>query len=369
LPKACQFPKREISVSINWKSVLETLHNQSDLSSDQTHWALAEILEGKASTAEMKDFLLTLRKKGESAPEIFAMVEQMYRYSAPITITDRAVDTVGTGGDGADTINISTTAAIVTAAAGARVVKHGNRAATSKAGSADVLEALGLAINLDGLSVAECVRRIGIGFCFAPKYHPAMRFAAAVRREIALPTVFNILGPLANPANPKAIAIGVANEEMMPIMAKVLAAKGCEGFVFRGDDGLDEISVSTTSTVIQIFDGKLSYEKFDPRNIGIEYSPVADLVGGDPQFNADVTRRILKGEQGAPRDAVALNAAAAIAAFKGDFSLSVEQQLANGWVKANAAIDSGAANNLLAVWSNLTQELARSESERMAQSN
>jgi anthranilate phosphoribosyltransferase len=190
-----------------------------------------------------------------------------------------------------------------------------------------------------------------------------MRFAAPARKELGVPTVFNILGPLSNPAKSKVVAIGVANERMLPIMAKVLADRGCEGFLFRGDDGLDEISISTTTTVIQIHDGKMRTETFDPRNIGINFSPITEIVGGDPKFNADVVHSIFDGEQSPRRDAVLLNAAASVAAFKADFSLSVEQQFANGLVRAAQAIDSGAAKKLLKSWIELSQKLAASPTE------
>ncbi|MEI6648259.1 MAG: anthranilate phosphoribosyltransferase [Actinomycetes bacterium] len=350
------------SAPLNWAGVIAQLRAKEVLSNEQTSWAMENILSGSADIEEIKNFLLAYKEKGETPDEISAMVAQMFKFAAPITIPDRALDIVGTGGDGANTINISTTACIVTTAAGARVVKHGNRAATSLAGSADLLEALGIDITLDGVQVAECIRRIGIGFCFAPKFHPAMRFAAPARKELKVPTIFNILGPLSNPAQPKAVAIGVASERMLPIMAKVLADRGCEGFLFRGDDGLDEISISTTTTVIQINDGQMRWESFDPRNIGIELSPISEIVGGDPAFNAAVTRSIFDGEIGPRRDAVLLNAAASIAAFKADFSLSVEQQFANGWVRANQAVDSGAAKRLLQNWIELSQELATTPS-------
>ena len=337
---------------LSWSLIDATLGQKSDLSVEQAQWAMNQILTGQAQAAEIKSFLVALKAKGESAQEVSALVEQMYAFAAPIDIGERCVDTVGTGGDGAHTINISTTAAIITTAAGARVIKHGNRAASSRSGAADLLQALGVEINLNGAEVAESVRRIGLGFAFAPIFHPAMRFAGPARKELGVATVFNILGPLANPARPKAVAIGVADERMLPIMAQVLADRGCEGFLFRGHDGLDELSLSGPSTIIQIQDGQMHTEIFDPSNIG-----------GDAEFNANVTNRIFDGEQGAPRDAVLLNAAAAIAAFKGDFTLGIEQQLANGWVKATAAVDSGAAKNVLNSWRTLTHELFANRSQ------
>ena len=342
---------------MNWELILKSLSDKSDLTIDQVTWAMSQILEGKASNNEIKDFLLGLKTKGESAAEVEALVAQMYSYSAPINISERSVDTVGTGGDGANTINISTAAAIVTNAAGARVVKHGNRAATSKSGSADLLEALGIKIDLTGAEVELTVHKIGIGFCFAPIFHSSMKHAAAARKELGVPTVFNILGPLANPAKPKACAIGVARAELLPLMAQVLLDQGKEGFVFRGDDGLDEVSLSTTTQVIQISDGELTQSVFNPADLGIAFAPITALAGGDAAYNAEMTMKIFSGAKGAMRDAVALNAAFAIAAFKADFNLPLQTQIANGFVLANKAIDSGAALAIVKKWAQLTNEI------------
>lgn len=344
----------------SWSENLNILSNLGDLSIEQAHWAMREILDGRASNDEIKDFLLVLKAKGESAEEVGAMVDEMYRHAAPISITERAVDTVGTGGDGAHTINISTTSAIIAAAAGARVVKHGNRAATSKTGSADLLEALGVAISLDGLGVATTVRELGIGFCFAPVFHPAMRYAGPARKELGVPTIFNILGPLANPAKPQAAAVGVANPSMHLLMAEVLSNRGVDGFVFRGDDGLDEITLATTTTVLTIGNGEIRSWKIDPRDFGISYAPISELTGGEAAENARITLAILAGEHGAPRDAMVLNAAAAIAAFRGDQDRTVEDRIAEGMIAAVAAIDSGAAADLLTRWAALTQKIAAS---------
>jgi len=347
-----------MSNSNTWPQLTETLTNGLDLSSNSAQWAMNEILQGSADISQIKEFLLALKAKGETAEEVNAFVNVMYQHSAPIEITERAVDTVGTGGDGFNTINISTSAAIVAAAAGAKVVKHGNRAASSKSGSADLLEALGVNIDLVGVGVETVFREVGIGFCFAPKFHPAMRFAAPARKELGVPTVFNILGPLANPAKPKAAAIGVANDRMHLLMAEVLAAKGVDGFVFRGDDGLDEISLATSSSVLTIGHGEISSDLIDPSDFGITKAPITELVGGDAEFNAGVTRAIFNGERGAPRDAVALNAAAAIAAYKGDFAKSLAERMRDGYADAIKAIDSGAATALLANWAKVSQRLA-----------
>lgn len=348
-----------MSNSNTWPQLTETLTNGLDLNSISAQWAMNEILQGNADIAQIKDFLLALKAKGETAEEVNAFVNVMYQHSAPIEITERAVDTVGTGGDGFNTINISTSAAIVAAAAGAKVVKHGNRAASSKSGSADLLEALGVNIDLVGDGVETVFREVGIGFCFAPKFHPAMRFAAPARKELGVPTIFNILGPLANPAKPKAAAIGVASDRMHLLMAQVLAAKGVDGFVFRGDDGLDEISLATSSSVLTIGHGEISSDLIDPLDLGITKAPITELVGGDAEFNAGVTRAIFNGERGAPRDAVALNAAAAIAAYKGEFAKSLVERMRDGYADAIKAIDSGAATALLANWVTVSQRLAK----------
>ena len=316
-----------------------------------------EILTGSADIEVIKRFLLALKTKGETSEEVGALVSQMYQHCAPISINERAVDTVGTGGDGAHTINISTTAAIIAAAAGAKVVKHGNRAASSKSGAADLLENLGINIMLDGKGVETTFQQLGIGFCFAPVFHPAMRFAAPARKELAVPTVFNILGPLANPAQPKAAAIGVANDRMHLVMAQVLGDKGVDGFVFRGDDGLDEITLATTTSVLTIGNGEISSDLLDPLDFGMERAPISALAGGDGSENARITTAIFNGERGAPRDAVVLNAAAAIAAFDGKFELNLHDRIALGVERAVAAIDSGAASRLVNDWAALSQKL------------
>ena len=328
-----------------------------DLETQDVQWCMNEILTGNANLEVIKEFLLALKSKGETSEEVGALVAQMYQHCAPITINERAVDTVGTGGDGAHTINISTTAAIIAAAAGVKVIKHGNRAASSKSGSADLLEALGINIDLDGVGVEKTFSELGIGFCFAPVFHPAMRFAAPARKELGTPTVFNILGPMANPAKPKAAAIGVANERMHLVMAEVLSARGVDGFVFRGDDGLDEITLATTTTVLTIGSGEMRSERIDPLDFEIKRAPISDLVGGDATENARITMAIFAGEKGAPRDAVVLNAAAAIAAYEARFDLNLHQRMALGISRAVDAIDSGAATRLVSQWAELTQKL------------
>lgn len=340
-----------------WDENIAIINAGLDLDVERVQWCMDQILTGQASNDTIKNFLIALKNKGESPEEVGALVAQMYQHCAPISITERAVDTVGTGGDGAHTINISTTSAIIAAAAGAKVIKHGNRAASSKSGSADLLENLGININLNGLQVEESFATLGIGFCFAPIFHPAMKFAAAARKELGTPTVFNILGPLANPARPKAAAIGVANERMHLVMAQVLGDREVDGFVFRGDDGLDEITLATTTSVLSIGMEEITSGILDPEEFGISKAPISALVGGDGAENARITKRIFNGEKGSHRDACILNAAAAIAAFAGKSEESLHQRISDGVKAANNAIDTGAANELVAKWAELTQRL------------
>ena len=346
--------------SADWDGAISKLEVGLDLEPAQVQLLMRDVLEDRSEKEVLKKFLLALKNKGETAEEVGALVAQMYEFCGPISIESRAVDTVGTGGDGAHTINISTTAAIIAAAAGSRVVKHGNRAASSKSGAADLLEALGVAINLDGKQVARTVSELGIGFCFAPVFHPAMRFAAAARKELATSTVFNILGPLANPARPQSAAIGVANERMHLVMAEVLSDRGVDGFVFRGDDGLDEITLATSTSVLTIGHGEITSDRIDAKDFGLANAPIEALVGGDAQENARITNAIFAGEKGAPRDAVLLNAACAIAAFDGESSLGIHERLSKSLVKAAIAVDQGQASSLLKKWVALTQELTSS---------
>ena len=340
-----------------WDIHISRLNSGLDLDSEDVQWCMNQILIGEADKEVIKEFLLALKEKGETSEEVGALVAQMYQHCGPISIGERAVDTVGTGGDGAHTINISTTAAIIAAAAGVKVVKHGNRAASSKSGSADLLEALGININLDGVGVEKTFKEIGIGFCFAPVFHPAMRYAAQARKELGIPTVFNILGPMANPAKPQAAAIGVANDRMHLVMAQVLANRGVDGFVFRGDDGLDEITLATTTSVLSIGVGEISSDLIDPQDFDIQRAPISALVGGDATENARITTAIFAGERGAPRDAVVLNAAAAIAAYDARFDLNLHERMSLGVLRAIQAIDSGASTRLVAQWAQLTQKL------------
>lgn len=336
-------------MSTTWSEVLGSLVQGADLTEDQAAWAMGEILAEAATPAQIAGFAVALRSKGETIDEVTGLLDAMYAVSTPLVVPGRALDVVGTGGDRSMSVNISTMAAIVAAAAGARVVKHGNRSASSQAGSADVLEALGIRLDLRPDRVARIAEEVGITFCFAAAFHPAMRHAAGPRRELAIPTTFNILGPLANPVKPAAQAVGCADARMAPIMAGVLARRGTDAWVFRGDDGLDELTTTTTSQVWLVHDGVVSQAQIDPAMVGIAQARPEDLRGGDAEHNAAVVRRVLDGEQGAVRDAVLLNAAAALAVYD-EPGGTVEASLPTAYAKAAQAVDSGAAAGLLDRW-------------------
>jgi anthranilate phosphoribosyltransferase len=345
-------------MTLLWGDYIERLQAGLDLEGAELAGILQQILEDSADIESVKSFLLAFHQKGETAEEVSALVEQLYLNATPISITERAVDTVGTGGDGAHTINISSTAAIVAAAAGARVVKHGSRAVSSKSGASDFYGALGVAYDLGAAGVEQTVRELGIGFCFAPVFHPAMKNASPARKALGVPTVFNFLGPLANPAKPKAIALGVADDRIHLVMAQVMAEKGCDGFVFRGDDGLDEITLDGATSVLSIGGNEISSDRIDARDFGLDNAPISAVVGGDGAENAEIARRILAGERGAPRDIVLLNSAVTLAAFDGELDLTLHERIAKAMPRVVDAVDSGAATSLLEKWAALSTEIS-----------
>jgi anthranilate phosphoribosyltransferase len=332
-----------------WPRLLTRLLGREDLSASDTAWAMNEVMAGEATPVQVAAFVVALRAKGESPQEVAGMAAAMLERATPVNLPLACVDIVGTGGDGAHTVNISSMAAVVTAAAGAPVAKHGNRAASSSSGAADVLEALGVAIDLPAAAVAHCVQEAGIGFFFAPVFHPGMRHAAVPRREMGIGTVFNFLGPLTNPARPVAAAIGCADTRMAPVLAAVLAGRGSRALVFRGDDGLDELTTGTTSSVWVVRDGEVEPDRVDPSALGIAAPPADALRGADAAHNAAVFRRVVEGEQGPVRDAVVLNAAGALAAFD-ERSARLHDALAAGMERAARAIDDGSAAALLDRW-------------------
>jgi anthranilate phosphoribosyltransferase len=340
-----------------WPDLLANLLNGQDLSDEDTAWAMDQIMRGDATSVQIAGFAVALRAKGETVTEIAGMVRAMYAHATTISVPGDIVDIVGTGGDRSRTVNISTMSAIVLAGAGARVVKHGNRAASSASGAADVLEELGVVLSLSPAQVAQVAQEAGITFCFAKLFHPALRHTATARGELAVPTVFNFLGPLTNPARPSAQAIGVSDARMAPIMAGVLAERGTSALVFRGDDGLDELTTTTTSHVWVVRDGAVREEVFDPRQIGIERVDPAALRGADAAHNAEVARRLLAGEPGPVRETVLLNAASALVAQEASDE-PLAARLDRAVARAREAIDSGAAAAALDRWVAVTRKLA-----------
>ena len=334
----------------SWPALLTALTAGADLTADDTAWAMDEIMAGDASPAQIAAFAVLLRAKGETPQELSGLVHTMIERATPLVIEGRAVDVVGTGADRAHTVNISTMAALVVAGSGRRVVKHGNRAATSSCGSADVLEELGVVIDLPAAGVARTVAEVGIGFCFAPVFHAGMRHAGPPRRQLGVPTFFNFLGPLTNPARVPAAAIGCADSRMAPVMAAVLAARGDTALVFRGDDGLDELTTTTTSSAWVAADGDVVAVTVDPAALGFDPVPAKVLRGADRVFNAGVVRDVLAGGAAGIRDVVLLNAAAAIAAYDGLTGERLHDALARGLGLAAEAIDSGAAAEVLDAW-------------------
>ncbi|WP_084965606.1 anthranilate phosphoribosyltransferase [Thermoactinospora rubra] len=332
-----------------WPALLSALLAGEHLTSDETAWAMREIMSGAATPAQIAAFAVALRAKGETVAEVTGLARTMLDLATPLTVEGPVVDVVGTGGDRAHTVNVSTMAAIVAAAAGARVVKHGNRAASSSCGAADVLEHLGIVLDLTPEQTARVALEAGIAFCFAPVYHPALRFAGPPRKEIGVPTVFNFLGPLTNPARPAAQAIGVYDARMLPVLAGVFAERGVSALVFRGDDGLDELTIATTSTVWVVRDGSARQTVFDPAVLGIPRAPAEALRGGDVAFNAQVVHDLVRGKQGPVRDAVLLNAAAALVALDGPGD-DLDSAMIDAYARAVQAVDSGRAAAVLDRW-------------------
>ena len=314
------------------------------------------IMSGEATPAQVAGFLVALRAKGETVDELTGLVEAMIGSANPIEIAGEKLDIVGTGGDQLNTVNISTMAALVSAGAGAKVVKHGGRAASSSSGSADVLEALGVRLDLPIPRVARNAEEAGITFCFAQVFHPSMRHAAVARRELGVPTAFNFLGPMTNPAHVQASAVGVANRRMAPLVAGVLAQRGSRGLVFRGDDGLDELTTTGPSRIWEIRHGRVDEVVFDPRELGIRQATVEELRGGDAVANAAVVRSVLAGEPGPARDATLLNAAAGLVAFDLDATGPLAERMAAAMKRAAESVDSGAAAAVLDRWVALSRD-------------
>jgi anthranilate phosphoribosyltransferase len=343
-----------------WPGLLTTLLGGCDLTSAATAWAMEQIMLGEATPAQVAGFVVALRAKGEAPDEVTGLVRAMLDGAAArITLDGPAVDTCGTGGDRANTVNISTMSAMVVAGTGARVVKHGNRSASSACGSADLLEELGVVVDLEPGAAEECLTRTGVTFCFAPVFHRGLRHTAVPRRELGVATIFNVLGPLCNPAQPSAQAVGCADPRLAGVMAQVLADRGASALVFRGDDGLDELTPTTTSQVWVVRDGQVRQEELAPEDVGLQRAAPDSLRGGDAAHNAEVARRFLAGEPGPVRDAVLLNAAAALVALEPG-SGPLANQLRDALGRAADGLDSGAAARALAGWVDTSRALAPS---------
>lgn len=349
--------------SPTWPDLLAALLRGEDLTTEAAGWAMGEVMRGEASPVQLAGFLVALRAKGETAAEVRGLADVMLEHAHRIEVDGPSIDIVGTGGDRMHSVNISTMASVVVAATGLRIVKHGNRAASSSSGSADVLEALGVSLTLSPAQVAEVAEAAGITFCFAGAFHPSMRHAAVTRRDLGVGTAFNLLGPLTNPAQPTYAAVGVADLRTAPIIAGVFAERGRPAAVFRGDDGLDELTLATTSTVWWVRGGAVTEVALDPADLGLERSPVEALRGGDATHNAGVARSVFAGERGPVRDAVVLNAGIALAVAAWDDAEGVTREALTaavraGMDRAEEAIDSGAAAALLERWVEVTRTLA-----------
>ncbi|QNE33950.1 anthranilate phosphoribosyltransferase [Leifsonia shinshuensis] len=339
----------------SWSSVLTSLLAREDLSVADAAWAMDQVMSGEATEAQLAAFLIALRAKGETVDEIVGFRDAILDHAVPLPVDPMALDIVGTGGDRFGTVNVSTTASIVAAAAGVPVIKHGNRAASSSSGSSDVLAALGIDLTLPPERVAEVLRSTGITFAFASAFHPGFANAGPVRSQLGVPTVFNFLGPLCNPARPEASAVGVATLDRIPLIVGVFQTRGATALVFRGDDGLDELSTTGHSHVWEVSRGLVTEHDIDPRDLGIPRARIDDLLGKDAAYNAAVVRAVLAGQEGPVRDIVLLNAAAGLVSYElasdpSRVQVSILDRFRSHMAVAAQAIDSGAAAAKLEEW-------------------
>ncbi|NNJ47143.1 MAG: anthranilate phosphoribosyltransferase [Acidimicrobiia bacterium] len=341
----------------SWPAVINTLMGGGDLSREMAHDAMTEVMSGEATEAQIAAFIVSLRTKGETAEEMTGLVDAMFEAALTVDVGQPVVDVVGTGGDQAGTFNISTTAAFVVAGAGAKVAKHGNRAASSKTGSADLLEALGFDLELPPEATVQMIKETGFGFFFAPRYHPAMRFAAPVRRQLGVRTVFNFLGPLCNPAGATRMSVGTSDRHMAALMIEVLRNRGAESaFVFYGEDGLDELTTTGPSYIYRLRDGEITHAEWTPEDFGVARTGLDDLRGGDADENLAITRSILEGSAGPKRDIVLVNSTPAIVAA------GLAEGFSDAMDLAKQAIDSGAATAVLENATYLSRTFANASS-------
>lgn len=341
-------------MAYTWPDLLTALVAHRDLTREQTAWAMDQVMSGSVSPVRLASLLVGLRVKGETVEELSGLAHAMLDHAVPFENTERAVDIVGTGGDRARTVNISTMASIVIAATGIRVIKHGNRAASSVSGSADVLEQLGIRLDHSPTRVRQIIEEAGITFCFAQTFHPSMRHAAVARGEMGIATAFNFLGPLTNPAQPAATAVGCADLRMAPLMAGVFASRGTNALVFRGEDGLDELAATSRAQIWEVRGGRVEVSMLDPvQDLGMTPITIEDLRGDDAAFNANVARQLLTGTTGPVRDTVLLNAAAALvadASLAGTARGTLPERLLAAYEHAAAALDDGLAYAVLERW-------------------
>jgi anthranilate phosphoribosyltransferase len=348
---------------VSWADLISSLLDGRDLSVWESTWAMRQVMRGEATPSQLAGFLIALRAKGETVDEIVGFRDAILEAALPLPVDPHVLDIVGTGGDRFGTVNVSTMSAIVAAASGVPVVKHGNRAASSASGASDVLSALGLDLALTPDQVAESLARTGITFAYASSFHPGFRHAGPTRAELGVPTVFNFLGPLCNPARAEANAVGVAQADRIPLITGVFRTRGATALVFRGDDGLDELTTTGHSRVWEVSLGDIHEHDLDPRDLDIPLAEIDDLLGGDPAHNAEVVRRVVGGESGPVRDIVLLNTAAGIVSYRLSLDASqvqrpILERLAEAKDVAAEAIDSGAAAAKLDDWVAVTRELA-----------
>ncbi|GAA1106935.1 anthranilate phosphoribosyltransferase [Nesterenkonia jeotgali] len=343
LPRATPLPA-------SWPELLETLLGGEHLPSETSAWAMEQLMSGSLSDGQIAAFLVALRAKGEVAEELIGLSATMLDKAVPLSIPGPTLDIVGTGGDMLGTVNISTMASLTAVGAGARVVKHGNRGASSTAGAADVIEALGVDLSMSTQDVARAAEEVGITFLFAQSFHPAMRHVGPVRRQLGIRTVFNFLGPLSNPARVTAQALGCASPTLAPRMAEVLALRGTRGLVFRGRDGRDKITTSAATDLWEVRSGEVTHTVLEPEEVGLPRVAVQDLRGGSGTQNAQIVQRMLSGEPGPVRDAVVLNAAAGLTSLDEQAEGPLVDRLASNMRRAEESIDSGAAAEVLRRW-------------------
>lgn len=339
----------------HWALLLETLLRGESLSISTARNAMQSVMNGDVTDSQLAGFLVALRAKGESVDEVVGFRDAILAAALPLNVDTSSVDIVGSGGDPIGVTNVSSIASIVVAAAGIPVIKHGNRAASSKSGASDVLTELGVDISIDSERVADVFRKERITYVNAMVFHPGFRNAGAVRSQLGIPTVFNILGPLCNPARPDANALGVANPDRIPLVVGVFQTRGATALVYRGEDGIDKITTTGHSHVWEVSRGSVTEHDFDPREIGFSYSTLEDIRGGSPAENAAVARRVLHGDRGPVRDIVVLNAAAGIVAYRlsldpSERDRTFAERMSEAVALASDVIDSGAALTKLETW-------------------